>query len=107
MERNTGIIILASLLVLFLLVWAPWMDSRELHDRVLREKGRIDGTIQPTENIRGSEEVLQALREESMRMGISDGILICDYNVMWVPFGRWVASCEGGWYVTFYGRIMP
>jgi len=35
---------------------------------------------------------------------VEDGILICDYNVMWFPFGRWVASCEGGYYVTFWGK---
>jgi hypothetical protein len=33
--------------------------------------------------------------------------LICDYNVMWTPFGRWVASCEGGYYVTFWDKIFP
>jgi len=26
---------------------------------------------------------------------------------MWFPFGRWVASCEGGYYVTFWGQIFP
>lgn len=29
---------------------------------------------------------------------------MCDYNVMWFPFGRWVASCEGGYYVIFWGK---
>ena len=33
--------------------------------------------------------------------------LTCDYNVMWTPFGRWVASCEGGYYVTFWDKIFP
>lgn len=63
--------------------WAPWLNNQKLHDKVLEERGRLDGTID------------------------KDGNLICDYNVMWFPFGRWVASCEGGYYVTFWGEILP
>jgi hypothetical protein len=83
MKRNTKIIIITFLLILFLLVWAPWLNDKALHDQVLQEKGKIDGTIDR-----------------------KTGELICDYNVMWFPFGRYVASCEGGWFVTFYGNIL-
>ena len=76
-------IILIAVLVLLLLVWAPWMNNQEIHERVLQEKARTDGTVDG-----------------------ETGELICDYNVMWFPFGRWVASCEGGYFVTFYGRIL-
>ena len=36
----------------------------------------------------------------------ADGKKICDYHVTWVPFGRWVASCEAGYYVTFLGQFL-
>jgi hypothetical protein len=49
----------------------------------MQEKASIDGTIDK-----------------------QTGELICDYNVTWFPFGRWVASCEGGYFVTFSGQII-
>lgn len=82
MKRKIKVIILTVLLVILLLALAPWMDNKAIHDQVLRERGKIDGTIN------------------------KGGDLICDYKVMWFPFGRYVASCEGGWYVTFYGKIL-
>ena len=72
-----------TLLVLVLLAWAPWMDDKAIHDRVFEERARIDGTIDK-----------------------QTGELICDYTVAWFPFGRWVASCEGGYFVTFWGKIL-
>ncbi|MBL7160495.1 MAG: hypothetical protein ISS93_01445 [Candidatus Aenigmarchaeota archaeon] len=83
MGRNTKALVLVILLLLAALVWAPWLDEHEIHDQILQEKAKTDGTID------------------------SDGELICDYSVMWFPFGRWVASCEGGYFVTFYGNVMP
>ena len=82
MKTNFKILIIALLIILVLLAWAPWLDNQAIHDQVFQEKARIDGTIDR-----------------------QTGNLICDYNVMWFPFGRWVASCEGGYYVTFYGKI--
>ncbi len=86
MKRNIRISAIAAILFILLLVLAlaPWMDDVVIHDNVFQEKAGIDGTID---------------RET--------GELICDYNVMWFPFGRWVASCEGGYYVTFFGEIFP
>jgi hypothetical protein len=83
MERREILVVVAPFVVLLMLVVAPWMDSQAVHDLVLEEKGRKDGTID------------------------SEGNLICDYNVMWVPFGRVALSCEGGWFVTFWGWILP
>jgi len=83
MKRDIKIILILALLVILLLAWAPWMDNQAIHDRVFEERARIDGTID---------------RET--------GELICDYNVMWFPFGRWVASCEGGYFVTFWGKML-
>ena len=31
--------------------------------------------------------------------------LICDYNVLWVPFGRYVGR-KGSYFVTFFGKIL-
>lgn len=106
MKQKTKIIIVALVLVLFLLAWAPWLDDQAIHDRILEERGRKDGTIVPENKIIGNEEVLQELREESIKKGVTDGILICDYKVHWFPFGRYVASCEGGYFVTFWGQML-
>lgn len=83
MKKNTKIIFILALLVLSLLAWAPWMDNKAIHDKVFEERAKIDGTIDG-----------------------QTGDLICDYNVTWFPFGRWVASCEGGYYVSFWGKIL-
>lgn len=100
-------IIWSLLIVFFLLAWAPWLDDGKVHDMVLKERGWRDGTIVPVEKVIASEEVLEEMIEYSRVHGVEDGILVCDYKVMWVPFGRWVASCEGAYYVTFYGQIFP
>ena len=105
-KNNFIFFIILFQLIFLITAWASWMDDQKIHEKVLQEKGWIDGTIQPIENILSSE-VLQQLIEDSRDAGIFDGILICDYNVIWAPFGRWVTNCEGGWYVTFYGDIYP
>jgi len=81
MGRTIIVIVTSTLLILLLLAWAPWLDDQAIHDKIMWEKAKIDGTID------------------------RNGNLICDYNVRWAPFGRWVASCEGGYYVAFYGEI--
>ncbi|MDH7555500.1 MAG: hypothetical protein ACQXXL_04290 [Candidatus Methanosuratincola sp.] len=90
---DNKILALAAILTLAaaLPVWAPWLDDNELHDRVLREKAEKDGTMGWV----------------MMPDGSMEYILICDYKVNWVPFGRWVASCEGGYFVTAWGEILP
>ncbi len=79
MNKKT-IIILIFLLFLVLLL-APWLNDKKLHDRILEQKGRIDGTID------------------------KNGDLLCDYKVGWWPFGRYVASCEGGYDIFFWNKI--
>lgn len=69
--------------ILLLLFWAHWLNDQEIHERVFKEKASIDGTINK-----------------------ETGEQICDYSVRWTPFGRWVASCEGGYIVTFYGQLI-
>ncbi|MCD6590920.1 MAG: hypothetical protein J7K72_03020 [Candidatus Aenigmarchaeota archaeon] len=73
-----------------ILTWAPWLDNQKIHDNVFQEKAHKDGTygwvIQPN--------------------GSKSYELICDYKINYAPLGRWVASCEGGYYVTFWGEIV-
>ncbi len=84
MSRNKKIIIIAIItIIVVIFARAPWLNNQSLHDKVFEERAEIDGTIDK-----------------------HTGELICDYNVMWAPFGRWVASCEGGYYVTFWGKIL-
>lgn len=73
---------ISVMLIVALMAWAPWLENQDAHDKVLEERGKIDRTID------------------------EKGNLICDYAVMWIPFGRYVASCEGGWFVVFWGQIL-
>ena len=108
MKRKLKITICALLLILLLLAWAPWLNNKEIHDRVLKEKGWKDGTIAAAERFKELDnETLQKLREESRKKGVENGILVCDYEVRWFPFGRIVGSCEGMYFVTFWGEIFP
>ncbi len=84
MKQKTKIVIAAIALFLLLLAWAPWLDNQAIHDKVFQERANIDGTIDK-----------------------QTGELICDYKVMWAPFGRYVASCEGGYYVNLFGQRIP
>lgn len=84
MKKNYKPVLFFAVFAALLLLWAPWMGVQEIHDKVFNEKASIDGTIDK-----------------------ETGELICDYNVMWLPFGRYVASCEGGYFITFYGKIIP
>ncbi len=85
MTRNRKLIIIAIVTAVIIVIFAraPWLDNQSLHDKMFEKRAKIDGTINKY-----------------------TGELICDYNVMWAPFGRWVASCEGGYYVTFWGKIV-
>lgn len=50
-ENIKAIVIIFSVLILFLLVWAPWLNDKEIHDMFLKDRGRKDGTIVPIEKI--------------------------------------------------------
>ncbi len=92
MKKNIKIITIISIvaLILILLAWAPWLNNNAVHDNVFKERAHKDGTAGEVINTDGTKEIK----------------MICDYNVHWFPFGRWVASCEGGYFVTFWGRIL-
>jgi hypothetical protein len=79
-KKQKDIVVFVGLSILLVLVWAPWMNSRRVHDFVLTTYGARDGSIQ-------------------------DGKIFCDYSVVRVPFGRWVASCEGGYFVPFWKNV--
>jgi len=83
MRQKIKIIIAVITLLLILIAWAPWLDDKAIHDKVFQERAHIDGTIDK-----------------------QTGELICDYNVGLFPFGRYVASCEGGYFVTFWGQML-
>ncbi len=87
--RGATLIILVFSLVVF--AWAPWLDDKEVHDMVFREKAHKDGTMGWV----------------TLPNGTRVYTLVCDYDVKWAPFGRWVASCEGGYYVTFWEEVWP
>ena len=83
MKNPFTITLLGVLGVLVLLVWAPWMNNQAIHDRFLEEKARTDGTVD-----------------------VRTGEVVCDYRVGWFPFGRYVASCDAGYFVPFWGGIL-
>ena len=83
MKQKTKIVIAAIVLLLLLLAWAPWLDDQAIRDKVFQERAHIDGTIDK-----------------------ETGKIICDYNVEWFPFGRYVASCEGGYFIPFWGQML-
>jgi cell division protein FtsW (lipid II flippase) len=80
-KTKIPVLILLAVMAIFILSWAPWIDDKAIYDKVLKQRGKMDGTIDN-----------------------HTGELVCDYEVMWAPFGRWVASCEGGYFVTFFGK---
>jgi len=83
MNSKIKLLVFLLFLALLLLAWAPWLNDKALHDKVFEKRAHLDGTIDK-----------------------QTGELICDYSVTWVPFGRFVASCEGGYFVTFFGAVL-
>lgn len=90
MKTKIKVIIIGLLLLLFFLAWSPWLDNQAIHDKVFQERAHKDGTMGWITYPNGTREYE----------------LICDYNVGWFPFGRYVGSCEGAYFVIFTGKIM-
>lgn len=81
---NRGLLVWIVIGVIgFVFLWAPWMDNRAIEKNMLDTRARIDGTIDR-----------------------QTGEIICPYKSGWAPFGRWVGSCEAGYYVTFWNKIL-
>ena len=90
-RRRRGLLGLALLLALLLLAWAPWLNNQAIYQEARRTRAMRDGTYGWVRCVDGS----------VRRMWV------CDYTVRWALFGRWVASCEGAYYVTFWGQMLP
>lgn len=76
--KNKKAIIIIAASTLVLLAAAPWMNNKSIQNDILQKYGRQDGSID------------------------KNGNLFCDYEARWLPFGRWVVSCEGGYFVPFF-----
>ena len=66
------------LIVVLLFAWAPWMNNAIVKEEFL--------TVHPE---------LRGFYDECP-----------EPYVLWVPFGRWVGNCEGGWIMSFWGEIL-
>jgi len=82
-KRNIAVAVGAVAIILLLLLWAPWLDDGQIKEKLYEKQALRDGTIDRNGNV------------------------ICEYKIMWAPFGRWAASCEGGYFVTFFGFVIP
>jgi hypothetical protein len=78
--------VVLAVVVVFLLVWAPWVTDDYAIGRVVEKLG-------------GSETRFSYLGQD---MAIKD----VPKEVSWLPFGRFVTfPGEAGWFVSFYGSI--
>lgn len=91
MKNMSKCVVIVSIMVILILAWVPWMDDDAIHDKIFRERAHKDGTLGWVVYPNGTEKYE----------------LICDYSLNWFPFGRTVASCEGTYYVTFWGTRIP
>ena len=81
-------IILAIVLILLLLVWAPWITDDYAINKVVEKLGGPDTRF----NYLGQD---MAVKDIPIEVG-------------WFPFGRYVTfPGEAGWFVSFYGKISP
>ena len=87
-KRRGKTIILAIVLILLLLVWAPWITDDYAKNKVVEKLG-------------GPETRFNYLGQD---MAVKD----IPIEVGWFPFGRYVTfPGEAGWFVSFYGKISP
>lgn len=78
MKQYQKIILIISTFIILVLAWAPWMDDEKTKEKVLSAHPDLRGMFQECP----------------------------EPYVIWFPFGRWVGNCEGGWIITFWGRIL-
>ena len=69
--------LLFVLALMFILTWAPWLNNEKISLEVYKKRAHIDGTTETG----------------------------CEYKIMIAPFGRWAASCEGGYFIAFWDAI--
>jgi len=87
-EKRGKTIILTIVLILLLVVWAPWITKDYDINKVVEKLGGPDTRF----NYLGQD------------MSVKD----IPIEVGWFPFGRYVTfPSEAGWFVSFYGNISP
>ncbi|GEM_PF-1550598 len=87
MERDTKIIMIAGLSILFLLAWAPWITGECAKNKVIKHLGA-----------------------DTPYGYLSEIIPVKDIpmEVSWFPFVRFVYfPGEALYFVTFYGGVLP
>ncbi len=75
------LLIIVVLVAVSLLAWCPWIDEEFVKNRVSQQANFAD----QHKNLGSKPEV----------------------HVFYAPFGRWVTTIEGGWFVTFWGEVIP
>jgi hypothetical protein len=86
--KKRGKTILTIVLILLLLVWAPWITDDYAVNKVVEKLG-------------GPETRFNYLGQD---MAVKD----IPIKVGWFLFGRYVTfPGEAGWFVSFYGKISP
>jgi len=86
MKKGVKTIILTIILILLLLVWAPWITNDYAINKVVEKLGGPDARF----NYLGQD---MAIRDIPIEVG-------------WLPFCRFVTfPGEAGWFVSFYGDM--
>ncbi|MBM4400334.1 MAG: hypothetical protein FJ045_00080 [Crenarchaeota archaeon] len=86
MKTLNKVVLAVVIVVVFLLVWAPWVTDDYAIGRVVEKLGGPDTRF----------------RYLNQDMAIKD----VPKEVSWLPFGRFVTfPGEAGWFVSFYGSI--
>ncbi len=65
---------------LLILAWSPWLQAEKIKKKVLQNPNFIT---------------------QHQKLDLKP-----DIYVTWLPFGRWVTTIEGGWFVTFWGSVL-
>jgi hypothetical protein len=86
MKTLTKVILAVVVVVVFLLVWAPWVTDDYAVGRVVEKLGGPDARF----DYLGQDMAIKDVPKE----------------VSWLPFGKFVTfPGEAGWFVSFYGSI--
>ena len=86
--KKRGKTILGIVLILLLLIWAPWITDDYAVNKVVERLGGPDARF----NYLGQDMAVKDVPKE----------------VGWFPFGRIVYfPSEAGWFVSFYGNVSP
>jgi hypothetical protein len=86
MKTLTKIVLAVAVVVVFLLVWAPWVTDDYAIGRVVEKLGGPDARF----DYLGQDMAIKDIPKE----------------VSWLPFGKFVTfPGEAGWFVSFYGSI--